>query len=143
MGSLEMRGCFPLTDAAINEIVSRLSPGNFALGYVLEGTFTVFLVGRSDSDVRSRLHDWVGASSRYARHAPACRAAWRATLREGSTQTAPRLLRVGLGIESGYTHFAYSYARSAEEAFEKECRNYQEFGGRRALDNESAPAPPG
>jgi hypothetical protein len=143
MGSLEMSGYFPLRDDAIDEIVSRASPGNFALGYLLDDTFTVFLVGRSDSDVGRCLHEWVNVPSRYARHAPATRAAWGATPRVGSAQITPRLVRVGLGIEGSYTHFAYSYARSAEEAFAKECRNYQEFGGRGALDNESAPAPPG
>lgn len=142
MGSLGMSGFYPLRDEVIDEVVRRRSSGNFALGYMLEDTFTVFLVGRSDVDVRARLHDWVGVPSRYARHAPACKAAWGATPRQDAAQCTPRLGRVGLGIESGYTHFAYSYARSAEEAFEQECRNYSDFGGRSALDNEAPPAPP-
>jgi len=41
--------------------------------------------------------------------------------------------------ESSYTHFAYSYARSADEAYAKEWRNYDAFGGRRGLDNEAEP----
>ncbi len=142
MGSLGMSGFFPLCDAAIDEMVRRLSPGNFALGYLLDSTFTVFLVGRSDSDVRSSLHEWVGVPSRYTRHAPASKAAWGATPRQDAAQNTPRLVRVGLGIESGYTHFAYSYARSPEEAFEQECRNYSDFGGRGGLDNDAPPAPP-
>jgi hypothetical protein len=35
---------------------------------------------------------------------------------------------------------AYSYAPSAEEAFAKECRNYDDFGGSRRLDNAGPPA---
>ena len=142
MGSLGMSGCFPLTDAAIDESVRRFSAGNFALGFLLDDTFTVFLVGRSDSDVRGRLHEWVGAPSRYTRHAAACKAAWGAFQPQDGAQSNPRLLRVGLGIESSYTHFAYSYARSADEAFLQECRNYSDFGGRDALDNDAPPAPP-
>jgi hypothetical protein len=57
----------------------------------------VFYVGRSDSDVRQCLHEWVGT-----------------------------------------TRFAYSHAPSAAAAFEKECRNSDDFGGRGELDNEAA-----
>ena len=41
--------------------------------------------------------------------------------------------------ESSYTHFAYSYARSADEAYAKEWRNYDAFGGSHGLDNETQP----
>jgi hypothetical protein len=41
--------------------------------------------------------------------------------------------------ESSYTHFAYSYAGSADEAHAKEWRNYDAFGGTYGLDNESEP----
>jgi hypothetical protein len=51
---------------------------------------------------------------------------------------APVLGRVGVGVDSSYTRFAYSYAPSAEAAFEKECRNYDDFGGG-GLDNEVPP----
>jgi hypothetical protein len=47
--------------------------------------------------------------------------------------------RVGIGVDSSYTRFAYSYARSAEAAFEKECRNYHEFGANGGRDNEAHP----
>ena len=42
-------------------------------------------------------------------------------------------------MDSSYTRFAFSYARSAEAAFEKECRNYHDFGGSDSLDNEAHP----
>jgi hypothetical protein len=49
--------------------------------------------------------------------------------------------RVGNAAESGYTRFAYSYATSAEAAFEQECRNYDDFGGSGGLDNPTPPVP--
>jgi hypothetical protein len=50
---------------------------------------------------------------------------------------APALAGVG-SADSGYTRFAYSYAASAEEAYAKEWRNYDAFGGSRGLDNDAA-----
>lgn len=38
-----------------------------------------------------------------------------------------------------YTHFMFSYAASSEAAFEKECRNYHDFGENEKLDNEYHP----
>jgi hypothetical protein len=140
MRSLEMNGSYPLSDEAIDEVLTRTSPGNYALGYMEDTTFVVFYVGRSDSDVRQRLHDWVGAPSRYDRYAPASKAAW-ASCRSGLMPPGrPALGRVGVGLDSSYTHFAYSYAPSAEAAFEKECRNYDDFGGSGELDNEAPPS---
>jgi hypothetical protein len=52
--------------------------------------------------------------------------------------TAPALGAVA-NAETSYTRFAYSYAPSAEAAFEKECRNYDDFGSSGELDNEAPP----
>jgi hypothetical protein len=52
MRSLEMSGSYPLNDDAIDEMLPRTSPGNYALGYMDDMTFVVFYVGRSDSDLR-------------------------------------------------------------------------------------------
>ncbi|MEW8308669.1 MAG: hypothetical protein G8D88_16225 [gamma proteobacterium symbiont of Ctena orbiculata] len=41
-----------------------------------------------------------------------------------------------------YQKFKYSYASSAKEAFEKECRNYHDFGGSKSLDNDMHPDRP-
>lgn len=41
-----------------------------------------------------------------------------------------------------YKQFKYSYASSAKTAFEKECNNYHDFGGKGSLDNEIHPARP-
>ena len=139
LGPLQMSGSFPLDDAMIDETVSRTSPGNYALGYMDAGTFQVFYVGRSDSDVRSRLHEWVGTPSQYRRYAPSSQAAWGLHQRGGLPLSAPNLDRVGAGVDSSYTRFAYSYAPSAEAAFEKECQNYDDFGGSDGLDNAARP----
>lgn len=42
----------------------------------------------------------------------------------------------------GCTHFKYSIAKSVKEAFEKECRNYHDFGGNEVLNNDIHPAKP-
>jgi hypothetical protein len=136
--SLEMSGSYPLSDEAIDEALTRTSPGNYALGYMDGDSFHVFYVGRSDSDVRGRLHEWVGVPSRYETHASPAKAPWGVRRRGRLPVDAPALDHVG-NAESSYTRFAYSYARSAEEAYAKEWRNYDAFGGRHALDNETQP----
>ena len=138
MQSLEMSGSYPLSDEAIDETLMRTSPGNYALGYMDGDTFIVFYVGRSDGDLRQRLHEWVGMPSRYERHASAAKASWGVRRRGPLPVGAPASARVE-NAESSYTHFAYSYARSADEAYAKEWRNYDAFGGGYGLDNESEP----
>jgi len=136
--SLEMDGSFPLTAESIDEELTRTSPGNYALGYMDGGTFVVFYVGRSDSDVRRCLHEWVGAASQYEAYAPSGRAPWGVHRRGTFPLNAPALSNVGK-IDSSYTSFAYSYAPSAEAAYAKEWRNYDDFGGSQRLDNSTAP----
>ena len=139
MGSLEMSGSYPLTDAAIDEMPSRVSPGNYALGYLDGDTFLVFYVGRSDSDVRHRLREWVGAPGHYDLHAASGRAVWGVHRRGLLPLDFPAPDCDGGELESGYTRFAYSYAPSAEAAFAKEWRNYDDFGGGDGLDNATPP----
>jgi hypothetical protein len=138
MRSLEMGRSYPLSDEAIDEVLTRTSPGNYALGYMDGDTFNVFYVGRSDSDVRQRLHEWVGMPSRYVNYASPAKAPWGVHHQRQLPLDAPALGSVGYA-ESSYTRFAYSYARSAEEAYAKEWRNYDAFGGRRGLDNRTQP----
>ena len=45
-------------------------------------------------------------------------------------------------LTSKYNHFKYCYATSAKEAFEKECRNYHDFGCNKDLDNICHPVHP-
>lgn len=42
----------------------------------------------------------------------------------------------------GCTHFMFSIAKSKKEAFEKECRNYHDFGECDCLNNDIHPAKP-
>lgn len=105
MASLDMGGPYELTSQKIGEVITRTSPGNYALGYVSDSTFYVLYVGRSDTDVNNRLKSWVGKSNRYK-------------------------------------HFKFSYATSPKAAFEKECKNYHDFGGSEKLDNEQHPERP-
>lgn len=61
MASLDMQGFYVLTTEKITEVVTKISPGNYALGYINdEGKFVVQYVGRSDSDVAARLKQHVG-----------------------------------------------------------------------------------
>lgn len=105
MPSLNMQGPYRLSTEKIDEVITRTSPGNYALGYVRDNTFYVCYVGRSDTDVNGRLKEWVGKKPKY-------------------------------------THFKFSYATSPKAAFEKECRNYHDFGGSDVLDNDYHPQRP-
>jgi hypothetical protein len=137
--SLEMSGSFPLTYESIDDELTTVSPGNYALGYLDGEDFNVFYVGRSDSDLRRRLHQWVGTASQFDRYASTAKASWGLRCRARYPVDAPALDRVG-NAESAYTHFAYSYAVSAEDAYAREWRNYDSFGGCHGLDNKTEPA---
>lgn len=136
--SLEMIGPYPLCDSVIEEILTRVSPGNFALGYMDGDSFSVFYVGRSDFDVKERLHEWVGMPSQRERFASNSKAPWAVHHRGQAPLGLPISGCVG-NADSRYTHFAYSYADSPNAAFEKERRNFGDFGGCWALDNETEP----
>jgi len=104
MASLGMNGPYVFTSDKINEIVTRKSEGNYALGYTKDdGTFVVKYVGRSDTDI----------------------------IQELKTK-----------ISEKYKKFKFSYANSPKEAFEKECRNYHDFGESENLDNKIHPQRP-
>ena len=47
-----------------------------------------------------------------------------------------------VGKNAKYKKFKYSYADSFKAAFEKECNNYHDFGGKAKLDNEVHPDRP-
>jgi hypothetical protein len=140
--SVQMSGAHPLTAQRIDEEVTRTSSGNYALGYLDGGTFLVFYVGRADADLNERLQQWVGAESRCARYAPSTKAAWGSSHRRSRPSRTPALCPVGVVMDGRYTHFQFSYAPSSRTAFEKECRNYHDFGCSYGLDNERHPAAP-
>lgn len=102
MNSLNMSGPFELMNKNINYIIKARSPGNYALGRIEEKAFIVSYVGRSDTDLNSRIKDWVG----------------------------------------DYPYFKWSYASSEKEAWDKECKNYHDFGENQMLDNINHPAKP-
>ena len=102
MASLGMEGPYNFTSSEIDRVVTKTSPGNYALG-LSNDTFNVNYVGRSDSNVNQELK---------------------------------------VRLDSKYKHFKYSYATSSKTAFEKECRNYHDFGGSKSLDNEIHPSRP-
>jgi len=65
MAPLEMNGPYKLDKDTVNKIVTKVSAGNYALGKKnSEGTFLVYYVGRSDSEVNDRLLHWAKNSSR-------------------------------------------------------------------------------
>ena len=133
MASLYMRGCYPINEAEIDEKVTRVSPGNYALGYLDDGTFVVFYVGR--------LHSWIGVDSKPTRYGPSAKTAYRSRPRHSRPLGNPALRPIGVVVDSRYTHFRFSYAVSAQAAFDKECCNYHDFGESYDLDNERHPAP--
>ena len=99
---LNMKGPYKLTAEKIDEVVTRKSPGNYALGKMVKISFAVSYVGRSDDDLNSQLKYWAGKTDKYE-------------------------------------YFSFSYATSPKDAFEKECKNYHDFGGSERLDNNQHP----
>ncbi len=61
MASLNMNGPYFFNKDKVDEVVTRTSAGNYALGYVNdENAFIVQYVGRADIDVNTRLKQHVG-----------------------------------------------------------------------------------
>jgi len=67
MAQLDMLGPYELTAETIDKIITKTSPGNYALGDVSNSTFYINYVGRSDSDLNDRLKSWIGKNDRYKR----------------------------------------------------------------------------
>jgi hypothetical protein len=55
MATLGMLGSYDFNAPEIDRVVTKTSPGNYALGYVKEYNFYVKYIGRSDSDVNKEL----------------------------------------------------------------------------------------
>lgn len=102
MVTLGMQGSYTLTEEKIDEVVTKISPGNYALGHVMEDKFYVEYVGRADTNLNTRLKDWI----------------------------------------KKYSRFKFSYASSLKAAFEKECKNYHDFGENNILNNLNHPDRP-
>ena len=50
--------------------------------------------------------------------------------------------RIKQHVGEKYESFMFSYATSPKAAFEKECKNYHDFGGSQSLDNKIHPDRP-
>jgi hypothetical protein len=137
-----MERCHALNEPAIAGMVHSTTPGNYALGYFDGSTFRVFYVGRADSDLSSRLRDWVDAPSRPRRHRPSPQAPWESRSGPLSALGTRALGRTQIGVDTAYTHFAFCYAPSPIAAFERECHDYHALGGSELLDNDGHPEPP-
>lgn len=104
MANLNMNGPYFFNKDKVDEVVTRTSAGNYALGYVNdENAFIVQYIGRADIDVNTRLKQHIGEP---------------------------------------YKRFKFSYASSPKVAFEKECRNYHDFGESKKLNNKIHPDRP-
>lgn len=62
--------------------------------------------------------------------------------RSDSDLGAELLNRVNTHVGKEYSHFKFSYAVNPKQAFEKECRNFHEFGETKKLDNKNHPDKP-
>ncbi|WP_198390307.1 hypothetical protein [Burkholderia ubonensis] len=102
MASLEMQGPYDLSKEEIDKQITKTSAGNYALGSITGGKFIVMYVGRSDSDLNSRLKQHVDK----------------------------------------HPKFKYSYASSPKAAFEKECKNFHDFGETEIFGNSIHPDRP-
>ena len=60
MASTGLNGPHPLTETTVDSIVTRTSPGAYALGRSANGSYYVSYVGRSDVDINARLKQHVG-----------------------------------------------------------------------------------
>ena len=65
MATSGLYGSFPLTQDGINQNVTATSPGAYALGRTRDGKFRIGRIGRSDSDVNDRLHDYIDQYSEF------------------------------------------------------------------------------
>lgn len=59
MPSSGLKGPFPLTGPGVLSAISGYSAGAYALGRTANGSFEILYIGRSDTDVASRLQQHV------------------------------------------------------------------------------------
>jgi len=60
MATLHMEGPFCLDNETISKTITRISPGNYLLGFLDDKRFVVKHVGRSDGDIGGRLKSHIG-----------------------------------------------------------------------------------
>jgi hypothetical protein len=106
MASLGMgNDSFSFNALTIDKLITRTSPGNYALGEQKDGKFIVSYVGRADFDLNDRVKDHLQKRK--------------------------------------YLHFKFVYAPSPKGAYDRECKNFHDFGGAEGkLDNKIHPDKP-
>lgn len=114
MPTLDMFGPFPLTDEEVDKRVKKNMIGNYAYGYKeIQKGKRVFIVR------------YVGRSDNDLRQEIKMRHKTDAKFTDSDCQC-----------------FRFSYAENKKDAYEKECRNYHDFGESISLLNEVHPAKP-
>jgi hypothetical protein len=112
MGSLNMDGPYDFNKDSIDINVTKVSGGNYALGFTDNNSdnFHVTFVGRSASDVKGMLRKQLSVTK-----------------------------NIISNNETKNISFKYSYASSPKEAYEKECYNYHNFVRSKKLTNNIHP----
>ncbi len=65
MRSTGLRGPYALNNKSIDDAITAISAGAYALGHSSDGKFQVDFVGRSQGDLNDRLKDWVGCYTEF------------------------------------------------------------------------------
>jgi hypothetical protein len=120
LATLDMDGPYELSRKAVQATVTHALPGTFAIGHRdRSGRFAVQYIGRDDANVAQALIQALG---------------------KGIGQ--PGLMGRMLGGKQQANAFKFSYANSAQAAYEKQCRSFHAFGETRSLENGQHPSPP-
>lgn len=120
MAKLDMDGPFDLDRRVIETSVTQPLPGTFAIGHKDKGgRFQVQYVGRDDQNLAAALLKAVNRGV-----------------------GKPGIVGRMLGGKPVANAFKFSYASTAQAAYEKQCRNFHAFGETRSLENSAHPTPP-
>ena len=64
--SIGMKSSYVLTQKSVDDEITKISAGNFALGYETKsGLFVVEYYGRSDTDLNSEIKKWIDRYERF------------------------------------------------------------------------------
>lgn len=114
MATLDMYGPFRLNNEEVDKRVRENKIGNYAYGYI------GYKKGKRTFIVR-----YVGRSDNDLRQ-----------------EIKTRYKTDAKFTDNDCLYFKFSYAENKKEAYEKECRNYHDFGGSECLYNDIHPARP-
>ena len=115
MPSLNMIGPFVLTDEEVDRVVAENKMGNYAYGYI----------EKKEDAHRSFIVRYVGRSTTDLRQ-----------------EIKDRHKKDKKFTDRDCQYFKFSYAKNELEAYEKECRNFHDFGEEKFLLNDIHPAKP-